>query len=89
MIKFRTGGWDRNKLIEPIEIDRETDFSVFIGKERNAKRSSWHNYFDTWDDAKTFLLEHAESEAASCRRQLEVANGKLGNIRGLKKPSIA
>ena len=83
MIKFRAGGWG-NKLIESVEVDRETDNSIFIGKNRNAKRSSYHNYFDTWDDAKAFLLKNAEDEAASCRRQLEVANGKLGNIRGLR-----
>jgi len=83
MQKFRTGGYG-NKLIESVEIDRETESSVFIGKNRNAKRSSYHNYFDTWDDAKAFLLKNAEDEAASIRRQLEVANGKLGNIRGLR-----
>jgi hypothetical protein len=83
MQKFRTGGYG-NKLIESVEIDRETESSVFIGKNRNAKRSSYHNYFDTWDDAKAFLLKNAEDAAASIRRQLEVANGKLGNIRGLR-----
>ena len=83
MLKFRTNAWG-NKLIEPVEIDRETDSSVFIGKNRNAKRSSYHNYFDTWEDAKAFLLKNAEDEAASCLRQLETANGKLGNIRGLR-----
>lgn len=83
MIKFRTGGYG-NKLIESVEVDRETESSVFIGKNRNAKRSSYHNYFDTWEDAKAFLLKNAEEEAASCRRQLEIANGKLGNICGLR-----
>ena len=82
MIKFKTGGWG-NDLIESVEIDRETDNIVFIMKKRNAKRSSWHNYFDTFDEAKAFLIETAENEIASIRRQLEIANGKLDNIRGL------
>lgn len=86
MIKFRTGGWG-NKLIESVEIDRETETSIFIGKTRNAKRSSWCSYFDTWEDAHAYLLKKAENAVASARRQLEEANGKLGNIRGLKKPA--
>lgn len=83
MLKYKTGGCG-NKLIESVEIDRETESSVFIGKNRNAKRSSWHNYFDTWDDAKSFLLKNAEDEAAGARIRLEYANSKLGNIKGLK-----
>ena len=83
MKKFRAGGYSR-KLIEEVEVDRETDVSVFIDKHRHAKRSSYHNYFDTWDEAKDFLLKKAEGEAAKCRRLLEVANGRLGNIRGLR-----
>ena len=88
MKKFRAGGFSR-KLIEEVEVDRETDVSVFIDKRRHAKRSSYHNYFDTWDQAKDFLLKKAEGEAKKCRRLLEVANGRLGNIRGLRNQEEA
>ena len=83
MKKFRAGGFS-SKLIEAVEVDRETDVSVFIDKQRHAKRSSYHNYFDTWDEAKDFLLKKAEGEAERIRRLLEIANGKLGHIRGLR-----
>ena len=83
MKKFRVGGCSR-KLIEEVEVDRETDVSVFIEKQRHAKRSSYYNYFDTWDEAKDFLLKKATGEAEKYRRLLEVANGRLGNIRGLR-----
>lgn len=87
IIKYRTGGWNlSSELIKPILVDRETENSVFIGSTRNAKRSSFHNYFDTWGEAKAFLLKNAENEAVIARKRLEYANGKVGNIKGLKKP---
>jgi hypothetical protein len=84
MIKFKTGG-GRN-LIEPVEVEKETASSVWINGRRNNKRSGYDSYFDTWEEAKAYLLEQAERKVAGRRRSLEAANGELGNIRGLKKP---
>lgn len=86
MIKFRTGEYNKDMIVE-VEVERESDSSVWIKGRRNNKRSTYENYFDSWDEAKAYLLEKAESKAASCRRQLEYANGILGNIKGLKNPN--
>lgn len=89
MKKYVTGGYG-TRLIEEVEVVRETEKQVVIltysGKERReSKRSDFHNYFDDWQSAKDFILEKAQIEVDRLRRQLEVAKGELGNIKGLRQ----
>lgn len=87
MLKYRTY-WGK---ITPIEVIRETEKTVVLpghrGREiREAKRSEWQNWHDTWEDARQFLLNKAQSRVDSLRAQLERAKGELGNIKGMKAP---
>ena len=82
----------RNGQIREYEIVKKTVKSVFIAAgevwNRETKElieSSGSKWCDTWDEAKQFLVELAESKCASLRRQLESANGQLGNVKGLKR----
>jgi hypothetical protein len=86
---FRTGGW--KQLIEPVQVERHTDQSVWIGGKRRARTTFSYSdgeegIFPTWTEARDQLLANAQSKVESLRRQLEAANGKLGNIKGLKEP---
>jgi len=89
MIKYRTGGYGKN-LIEEVECERETEKSVWAkrvygsGFERCLKETEYHNYHDTWEKAHEYLIEKAERQADGLRRQLQLANSYLGNIKGLK-----
>jgi multidrug efflux pump subunit AcrA (membrane-fusion protein) len=69
--------------ITQVEVERETDISVWINGHRNAKRSEWNNYYDTWEEAKAALQAKAQSQVDSLRLQLERAKGALGNIKGM------
>jgi hypothetical protein len=92
MKKYMTGGFE--SPIEEVEVVKETKKSVWVKREgwakgtesidRCHKRASWHNYFDTWEEAHAFLMDKAQREVDSLRRQLELAKGKLGNIKGMK-----
>ena len=91
MKKFKTSKYGTE--IEPVEVVRETDAFVIFppyrpgGKERRtAKCTDYERYHDTWEDARAFLLSRAEQDVQSARRRLEVANGTLGNVKGMKKP---
>ena len=84
MEKFMTGGWGKS-LIETVTIDRESGASVWVNDRRMAKSSSYKNYFDTWEEAKNFLVSRAETDIKYARARLEAANSKLGNIKGLKE----
>jgi len=71
MIKYRTGGWNENgQLIEAIECERETETSVWIRGGRQLKRTSFINFFDTWEDAKQFLLDKAEANCGRYKQHL-------------------
>lgn len=82
MIKYKTGGW--LELIQEVEIEKETEKSVYVRGSRLAKVGQYHRYHDSWADAREFLLRQAENKVEACRRTLEVAKSKLGNIKGLK-----
>lgn len=82
IVKYKTR-WDK---IEPVEVERETEGSVWVDGRRTAKTSTWASYFDSWAEAHARLVLEQEEAVASLRRQLESANGKLGQIRGMKPP---
>jgi hypothetical protein len=84
IVKWKTCSWSTD--IQRVEVDRETEASVFRGGFRHAKRSSAYSYFDTWEDARDSLLEREERNLALARRKLESAQGAVGNIKGLKPP---
>jgi len=83
MIKYKTDGW--NSLIERIEVERETDSSVWIKGRRCAKASSYNNYFDKWDQAKDYLLKGALRNRDNKRHQLDRADKELKKIKALTK----
>lgn len=89
---YRTGGYG-GELIEPVDVVKSTDKTVTLaatgnGRERrSAINSGWHHYFRTWEEAHAYLLEKSESKVLSARRNLELANGQFGNVRGMKKPA--
>ncbi len=88
MIKYTTKMLNK---IEEVEVARETEKSIFIinnhGKEiRESKRSSWKNYFDTWEETKDFIVSNATSEVNQARQHLERCKEKLGRLKGMKKP---
>jgi hypothetical protein len=94
LIKFRTGyGADR---IERVEVLRETSACVYLprnatrgnpkGEQREAKLSEFAQYHDTWNAAHAYLIRKAEGDVDMARGRLEVARGKLGNIKGMKPP---
>ena len=82
--------------IERVEVLRETEACVYLptagwsknkaGERREAKASDYAQYHSTWSDAHNYLIRRAESAVKSARRNLEIANGTLGNVNGMKPP---
>ena len=81
--KYRTGGFGGN-LIQPVEVERETSVSVWINGNRSLKYTDFLKYWDSWEEAHDYLLKKAEREIKNARRQLEIAQSKHGNIKGMK-----
>lgn len=86
MIKYRTY-FDK---IETVEVVRETAASVYVGEKmggrREAKRSSFYNYFDTWQEAHEFLVLRAEIAVSGAQSRLEAEERRFRQIRGMKEP---
>jgi hypothetical protein len=84
MIKFKTSVIGNR--IEKVEVVGETEcFVKLINGRKDAKRSEWQNYFNSFDEAKNYLIDNAQKRVDSLRTQLESANGALGQIKGIKE----
>jgi hypothetical protein len=83
-----------------VECARETDSSVWLltdlfyrdGRrlkepQRQARACPGHKYHDSWEQARGHLLGVAERRLAAARRELEIAQGYYGNIKGMKPPA--
>lgn len=95
--RYKTSRWADNK-IERLECTRETDKTLWVlerwmdtapVERQRRKDTSGEHYHETWEAAHKWLLESAEAAVIAARRNLEVANSKLGNIKGMKKPEDA
>lgn len=83
ILKYKTG-YIGIALITPVLVDRETSTSVFIGKNRHAKRSEWYQYFDTWEDAFCYLKTKCEAEVKLKTDRLNQAKDMLEKVLNMK-----
>lgn len=93
IVKYRTSYGNK---IEKREILRETKKCVFVkedigwankkGECREAKRATYINWFDTWEEAHSFLLKRAQEGVDFAALRLSALKRALGNIKGMKNP---
>ena len=92
IVKYKVSSKSHNPKIEKVEVVRETAQCVFLppyngmgSERREAKSSDYADYFDSFEDAKSFLVTLWESKVNSARLNLEQYKGTLGNIKGMKE----
>lgn len=79
--------------IEAFEVLRTTEKQVVLasprkgGEERQLKETDWHTWHETWEAAHARIVADAQKKVDRLRRQLERANGELGNAKGMKPPN--
>ena len=71
--------------VKRVEVEKETESSVWIKGRREAKETQYSAFFDTFQEAKDFLIDVFEKKAKTVRLQLERANGYIGYAKGLKE----
>jgi len=81
MIKYKIEHYLRAE-ITAVDIDRETDDSVWIKGERMKKLE---HFFDTWGCAKNHLVVMADAKLLSARLSLDNAQQLHGQITGMKQ----
>ena len=72
------------KEIKVVEVERETDSSIWINGRRNAKASSLEIYHDSWSAAKTYLLNSAKRKVASAESRLKACEEDLKRVEAIK-----
>lgn len=81
--------WPTFNEIVPVDVDKATDSSVWIGGRRLARATDHQSYFPTWDEAHAHLLQRAQEDLDRARRSLERAQGRHGNVKGMRQPDKA
>lgn len=74
--------WGDN--IETVEIEKETDKSVWIDGRRHPKKGLFDSYFDTWEEAKLFLTNIAGQELQEALRHVQECGENANKIMELK-----
>lgn len=87
--------WFRPSITR-VQVSRETPKTVTVVSDDGVRRprvrkrqTDMAGYFDTWEDAWKFLMAHAGKEVGAARRNLELANSRLGNVKGMRRPAEA
>ena len=89
-IKFKTGEY--GKLITPVPFEKENDTSVWIKEtygdgtkalKRYSKRSSWHCFFDTAEEAKEYLKNQCQEQINNIQGCLLSAYEKMKELNKL------
>ena len=84
MIKKYVASLAYRNTIKIVEVEKETGASVWVKGRRNAKRSSYENYFDTWREAHDCLREDAERNLSRAKKSLEQARSRLEVVKQIK-----
>lgn len=81
-IKYKSR-WEE---IEKVEIDRETDTSVWLKGEKHSvrKNTSWDNYHDTFEEAKEFLRQQELKDIRNYESSIEYHRDKLKKIEAIE-----
>lgn len=72
--------FEDNKWVNPIEVEKFTESSVWIGKNRNNRRSEYLNYFPTKEEAFNFALGRAQEKIDCLKDEFKKAEKDLTEI---------
>ena len=78
--------WGFSADIKAVDVDKETDKSVWINGERKAKDSEYMTYFDTHEQAKKQLIDQQKGYIRSLETRIENAREVLIKMEKLSCP---
>jgi hypothetical protein len=84
MKKYKTGGWDYRKEITEVNIEKETKCFYTIEGVKEAKEAKYHQFHDTYQDAKDYLLEKSKERIEHLRSELEKETERLADLENLQ-----
>lgn len=77
--------WAKLKEIRPVTVDRFTEKSVWLyhaprGQEWRKRMSVIGGYFESWTEAREWLINHHEEKIASAKRNFDRACLRLEDV---------
>lgn len=85
MKKYITGGYGWKPSITEIIIERETDLSYWVNGERRSKDTRYSKMFNTFQDAKNFMLFEKREEIERSKRKTQQLSSEWDLINKLKE----
>ena len=82
---YRASNWGSPDIV-PVQVERESDSSVWIKGRVHRKYSNSEEYFTTWEKAHAYLCGEVTIERDRAFRELERHELRLANIKSVKKP---
>ena len=69
--------------ISEVEVERESESSVWIGGQRRGKITDWRSYFKTREEAKAHIVNGCKAGVEYAERQLKHQQEKLAKAEAL------
>lgn len=73
------------KRIEKVQVERETHASVWINGNRTDKKNKVISYFDTFDEAKDWMIHSKKAYMKQVENTLEGIKETIKEIENIKK----
>lgn len=71
--------------IRTVEVERETEKCVWVKGRRQHRRSRYDNYFDTYDQARQFLIDEAQTRLAQAEQKVAQRRALLETVQALEE----
>lgn len=71
--------------VTPVEVEKFTDNSVWIGGRRTGRNADWRAFFPTEREAWDWVQAREEARVASAERQVVYARGMLEKALAARK----
>ena len=74
MFKYQTDGYGlymSHGELKKVEIEKETDKTVVVDGQRSHKISEWHYFWDTFDEAREFLIQQHKKRIEYFKERLK------------------
>ena len=85
-IWFKVQNWSTK--ISAITVDKHTDVSIFVDGRRRNRVGSYESYYQTFDEAKTFLLTRLKNERDAAKQRAERAERDIITMLALTEDQI-
>lgn len=70
--------------ITPIEIEKETEKSIWVNGKRRMRGDAYNRIFPTLKEAKQFMVERCKREIAGYEKNLSEVRLALSNLEAIK-----